>query len=352
MTELITQVSTHEEQVNLFAQMLNRTRLERLLTIEAPCGLGKSHLLRQMGRHAESNGYRVICIDLRHTLEMDSLYLIRHLRDSLAVQGRDIFQQLNRIINRYTRSLAVTVGIKLNGRIQNVCVDQHALLSNLLNLEMQQLKDILLTLGIYPSYGNKFSKRRLADFLLNQSLELKLLADLVTLAQQIKPAVNWWQAIEQSPLELSDQQGDLWLNDRFSRQQAIGEMSQALMQAVGEIAKNQLLLIMIDSWDEGGQTACGWLEQWLIQPAAANTLPGVNVVVAGRNLAPLRSAGVAGLHTDLEPLSEEQIKRILFNQFGFSEQTDTAAIYEWTKGFPSVLATLIGVNQLKDGSIT
>ncbi|MEM8857338.1 MAG: hypothetical protein AAGD96_03405 [Chloroflexota bacterium] len=347
--------STHaigrEAHMTLLQQILSREVSTRLMSVEAPRGMGKSHLLRHMAANGRADGHIVVQVDLSQVMELDSLYLIRLIRDQLQSQhagAAEAFSLLNQTINRHARSNLAFVGVGINGRIQTVCIDKHILLENLLRLPLDQIEQILFDLHIDPP-KHDVPKRQLVETLLIHTYQLDLLSDLVALAYASAPELTWWTETLPDQLVNRDQQGNLYLEDRLARQQAIFEISSALLLGIDTVSENRPLLILLDGWENGGNAACAWLIRWLVTPVITGELAEVALVIGGRKLHSIRTISNRAVHLGLEPLTRSQTHELLIQQLGYSAETNTTEIFEWTKGIPSVLTTLIGVNQLRDG---
>lgn len=339
-----------ESQLMQLEEMLSGTGSNHVLTIEAPRGMGKSHLLRKIAKLGRTHQHMLVELDFRRGTDIDTLFLIRQIRDQLDQQGglevADKVALLNKAINEHTHSRNYPTAIGLEGKIQTVSVNLDTLKHNLHQLKNEQLVELSEGLNILPPAGGELEKNVLVNHLVSEAKRLDLLADLVVSGQQIDSQIAWWDAGQQHAGGVVDIGGSLNQADLLARRLAIGEVSRSLFRMVTAIAAKRPILLLVDSWGAAGEESQKWLFHWLIKPLCREQLKGVKMVVAGRNLTPLRVIDLNASHTRLGPLSLNETRQLLIDKMGFHPDSDIDAIYAWTKGIPSVLETLIALNRL------
>ncbi len=351
-------ISTHtvgrEVQLAQLKDLLSEGTKTGFMTIEAPRGMGKSHLLTNLGKLGESFDHTLVELDFGQATELDTLYIIRRIRDQLELapnhQNQAQIAMLNKAINEHTHSANTPTAIELDKQIQMVSVNVDELKQNLQLLETRKLIEISSDLNMMLPASGEPEKLLLVDHLLNESRRLDLLADLVVQAQTADPSLTWWQSTPYHPSGVADVGGTLVQNDLPARRRAIAEISRALFRLLQLTATTKPILLLIDGWNSAGDEDQKWMFHWLIKPLCSEQLVHVKMVVAGRDLTVLREIDLNASHTQLEPLNSAETRQLLIDKLGFHPDSDVNHIHEWTQGIPSVLETLIALNQIKDES--
>ena len=348
----------HEAQLSELQAMLSDGHTNHVLTVEADRGMGKSHLLRKLAQLGEAQQQTVIEIDFSQANGLDTLYLIRRIRDQLEQRGtaadRANFDLLNKVINEQTQSRNLPAAIGINGEIQTVSVNLDQLRQNLLGLQIDQIETLSHDLNLdLPAGGMRLTeseadKQLMVDHLLTEAKRLDILADLVVQAQLENPALGWWDtSLESAAGRVVDAQGTLHVADLPARRLAIGEISRALFRTLAQMALTRQVLLLIDAWGEAGDESQRWLFHWLIKPLCQQKLKGVKLVVCGRDMTALRMNDLNASHSRLGPLSLSETRQLLVEKMGFSADSDIEEIHEWSGGIPSVITTLIAANQVE-----
>ncbi len=343
-----------EVQLAQLKALLSEGNSTGLMTIEAPRGMGKSHLLDKLGKLGESFDHTLVELDFSDATELDTLFIIRRIRDQLELaannQNQSQIALLNKAINQHTRSTDTPTAIELDRQIQMVSVNTDELKQNLQQLGTQKLVDISIGLNMTLPTSAEPEKILLVDHLLSESRRLDLLADLVVQGQMADPSLSWWNSAPYHPSGVADIGGTLVQNDLPARRLAIGEISRALFNLVQDTATSKPVLMLIDGWNSAGNQNQKWLFHWLIVPLSREQLHHVKLVVTGRNLSELQTIDLNASHTRLEPLNATETRQLLVDKLGFHPDSNIDYIHEWTHGIPSVLETLIALNQIEDES--
>lgn len=223
-----------EEELEIFLQMLNAERQERVLDICAGGGTGKSYLLRRMRQESSARDVPCALAEFASTWQPDPPKLMRELAERLGVAHFSTFRQQG----ERSRSIPDSGGDAASLQKQ---LQIHR--RNLAELEKQRAQHGM-DVPVHIIQGIEHEQ-----------------AEIAKLEAQLRAAEGWLAGEQEQLLQV---------------------LSRAFCDDLSALAADRPAVLILDGYEHTPGETADWIQEWLLQRSVCEQATRLIVVLAGR----------------------------------------------------------------------